>query len=1094
MGFSQQIPWRKVKLICLVSVLVIVMHILWTFTATSLSEDPAMEVRRGRPDSYEVNMHGHIFPSIEKTKVVQQYCKKVDPIRGVISTYDLPEETDYSLNTNGKYPIPQELYEADKNGTVDDQIEVILVPFSHADPGYGMTFEGYYTQRFVHVFSNMVDYLTSHGNMTFQWAETVYLERWFREINDEMKKKVRELIRRGQLEIVLGGWVMPDEASTHYQPVVDQLIEGHQWLQENLGVTPTNAWINDPFGYSSTMPYLWKKSGIDNMVILRIHQAIKSTIIRKRGMDFMWRPYWNSNNNNDILTNLMPYFGYWPGDVCGPDPSICSQFNFLHLPSTEAKPVTDQNVHELSEKLYKTYRFTSRIYQYKTLVMFLGEDASYDNRNAFKDVHENFGKLINYINGKPEWKMNVRFGTIRDYFEKVRRNEKEMKTVRSENQFPVISGDFFPYSDYEHDVWTGYFTTRIWMKRFTREIEPVIRAADVYSVIMYYRCIVGNKCGTNVNGTFNDVMKLLREARREVGMFQHHDGITGTSLPFVVNDYEERLQRAFRSARSALATTVSTLLSGGRVTSSQALMNVLEKQNAKTILGLRELKLKPDGMKLVVANSVVRNSEDVVNFLLTRDDIVILDAFDRNVNFQVSEPPGGVHRALKMISFKTALSPYELKTFTVKLSSDKGQKPARTNTLQGELNSDEPKVMTIANKYIEVKVNALTGNLVSIKNNNGKTTTLRSSFMKYKPDKSGAYLFGPFGQAEPISPIVDGKPTIQVVRGEMFSEIRVSHKSGFEQRFTVYNVDDIKGTGLYITNEITMRIEPSLKNAELIMRFETDIENGNILYTDQNGFQLMGRKTYSNMTIEMNYYPISTMAVIEDSARRLTVHAGQSHGVASLREGWLEVMLDRNVQRDDKKGLGQGVNEMELVLTEFVIQVEHKSSLEPVTERRYTYPSINSLILNEKLQNKVHAFSIEHSAGDFHTGLQTFSDILSCNDFIVGLRMLLKEDLSPRGISLVLHRKSSSCLFPKERVMCSTDNVSLHVDTFLSALNISKTLTRSVAETSLSHLHTLKTLDFGSDIRPQQGELRSFVITPANAKSTKLENKILQES
>jgi alpha-mannosidase II len=38
-----------------------------------------------------------------------------------------------------------------------------------------------------------------------------------------MKVHVRNLVKRGQLEIVLGGWVMPDEASTHYVSVIDQL-------------------------------------------------------------------------------------------------------------------------------------------------------------------------------------------------------------------------------------------------------------------------------------------------------------------------------------------------------------------------------------------------------------------------------------------------------------------------------------------------------------------------------------------------------------------------------------------------------------------------------------------------------------------------------------------------------------------------------------------------------------------------------------------------------------------------------------------------------------------------------------------------------
>ena len=56
----------------------------------------------------------------------------------------------------------------------------------------------------------------------------------------------------GQLEIVLGGWVMSDAAVTYYNDIIDQHTLGFDFLHHNLGPCAQSrvAWHVDQFGHS----------------------------------------------------------------------------------------------------------------------------------------------------------------------------------------------------------------------------------------------------------------------------------------------------------------------------------------------------------------------------------------------------------------------------------------------------------------------------------------------------------------------------------------------------------------------------------------------------------------------------------------------------------------------------------------------------------------------------------------------------------------------------------------------------------------------------------------------------------------------------
>lgn len=90
-------------------------------------------------------------------------------------------------------------------------------------------------------------------------------------------------------------------------------------------------------------------------------------------------------------------------------------------------------------------------------------------------------------------------------------------------------------------------------------------------------------------------------------------------------------------------------------------------------------------------------------------------------------------------------------------------------------------------------------------------------------------------------------------------------------------------------------------------------------------FKVVKRKRFKKLPLQANYYPMPSMAYIEDKITRLTLLTATSLGVSSLRDGHIEVMLDRRLNQDDNLGLGQGVLDNKLTRHLFRILVERKT-------------------------------------------------------------------------------------------------------------------------------------------------------------------------
>jgi hypothetical protein len=97
---------------------------------------------------------------------------------------------------------------------------------------------------------------------------------------------------------------------------------------------------------------------------------------------------------------------------------------------------------------------------------------------------------------------------------------------------------------------------------------------------------------------------------------------------------------------------------------------------------------------------------------------------------------------------------------------------------------------------------------------------------------------------------------------------------------------------------------------EVVSRLSTSVASGSSFSTDSNGREFQPRtldyRPTWNLTVTEpvagNYYPVNAAAFLKDGQAQLTMLVDRSEGAASLKEGALEVMIQRRLLHDDSRG------------------------------------------------------------------------------------------------------------------------------------------------------------------------------------------------
>eukprot|EP01104_Vermistella_antarctica_P006912 TRINITY_DN17617_c0_g1_i1.p1 TRINITY_DN17617_c0_g1~~TRINITY_DN17617_c0_g1_i1.p1 ORF type:complete len:159 (+),score=14.43 TRINITY_DN17617_c0_g1_i1:56-478(+) len=99
------------------------------------------------------------------------------------------------------------------------KVKIFLVPHSHDDVGWLETIDGYYETYIKDIYTTVTEMVSQNRARRFNVVEVAYIDKWLSDPDTTTlhKQVFTQMVQNGTIEVVLGGWVMHDEAVTTFE-------------------------------------------------------------------------------------------------------------------------------------------------------------------------------------------------------------------------------------------------------------------------------------------------------------------------------------------------------------------------------------------------------------------------------------------------------------------------------------------------------------------------------------------------------------------------------------------------------------------------------------------------------------------------------------------------------------------------------------------------------------------------------------------------------------------------------------------------------------------------------------------------------------
>ncbi|XP_069124923.1 lysosomal alpha-mannosidase-like [Argopecten irradians] len=805
------------------------------------------------------------------------------------------------------------------NAVQEGMINVHLVPHTHDDVGWLKTVDQYFygdksdIQRagVQYILDAVIAELQKDPTRRFIYVEVAFFARWWRQQTDITRHAVKALVNNGQLEFILGGWCMNDEASTHYNAIIDQHTLGFEFLRQNFGDCgrPRVAWQIDPFGHSREQASLFAQMGFDGLFFGRLDYQDKDERIRKKSMEMLWRGSpTNLKNISDLFTGVL-YNGY------GPPNGFCFDLLCDDEPMMDDDRMHGYNVPKKVEMFVNASKEWADAYASNHVLMPMGFDFNYQNANAW---YKNIDKLMKYVNKQSNrTSVNVLYSTPSCYLSSLN---------KAPVRWPTKKDDFFPYAHRPHSFWTGYFTSRPALKDYVRRTNNFLQVTKQMDAIAALH--------DTDNSTYE--IQILKEA---MGVAQHHDAVSGTEKQPVAYDYAQRLARGVMECQKVVNDAYGKLLplDSAYTPPGQQFCNLLN----ISICGVTE---NYKYFTLAVYNPLGYDVTSWIRIPVLGRVYQVKGPDNNDVPSQVVPvsketkriPERQGSRLQYELIFRASAPALGFSVYFISKSNKARVKLAQT-TSKRLVRNNEGHDTVVKNEFVSLKFDGTTGHLKSMRNLDSDIEIgLQQGFYHYtghtgnntKSDlqASGAYVFRPN-----ITKTFKAKQMKKsyIREGRVVQEVYQTFAPWITQVIRLYEGEK------YAEFEWTVGPIPISDGAgkEVVSQFLTSLDTKEAFYTDANGREILKRRRNARDTWDLdqtepvagNFYPVNSRIFIRDEELgiQFSVLTDRSQGGSSIVDGGIQLMVHRRLLHDDGLGVGEPLNETGIDNKGLVVRGKH---------------------------------------------------------------------------------------------------------------------------------------------------------------------------